>query len=118
MNQLALELPRPQIASGRELRDAGIERSLLSAERKVKGWSETAYGYLLEYLAMHAEAFRGEQVRTFAHARGCPMPAHARAWGGVLVRAAHAGLIAKAGIAQVHNPAAHCANAALWRKVL
>jgi hypothetical protein len=117
-DQLAIDFTRPLIACGREQRDAGIERSLISAERKVNGWSEIAYGYLLEYLATHAEAFRGEQIREAAHALGCPYPAHARAWGAVMMRAAREGKIEKLGIVAVHNPGAHCANAGLWRRVI
>lgn len=120
MNQLplALDKPPPLIATGREQRDTGIERSLRSAERKVNGWSQIAFGYLLEYLATHQNDFRGEEVREFAHGRGCPMPAHPRAWGGVLVRAAREGKIEKVGIVPVHNPGAHCANAGLWKRVI
>lgn len=115
MNQLGLNFAAP---SGREARDAGIERARISTERKTPGWSETAYGYLLEYLATHTGDFRGEQVREFAHGRGCPQPAHKRAWGAVFVRAAREGKIEKVGVVQVENPTAHMANANLWRRVL
>lgn len=117
--QLAIDFEAPPlIASGREQRDAGIERSLLSADRQVKGWSETAFGYLLEFLSGHGGDFRGEEVREFAHAKGCPHPAHPRAWGGVLMRAARQGKIEKVGTVQVKNPTAHMANANLWRRVI
>lgn len=118
MNQLAIDFVAPLQASGRELRDAGIERARSAADRKTLGWSETAFGYLLEFLASHAEAFRGEEVREFAHAKGCPHPAHARAWGSVLMRAARENKIEKIGTVQVKNPAAHMANANLWKRVM
>lgn len=113
--QLGLNFAAP---TGRELRDAGIGQALASAERQMPQWSETAYGYLLEYLATRPGSFRGEQVRGFAHARGCPLPAHLRAWGGVLVRAANRGLIEKVGTGPVLNPIAHCAYANIWRRVV
>ena len=114
MNQFALDFTKA--ATGRELRDLGMQQATTNADRAVLGWSEMAYGYLLEWLAYHAEAFTGEQVREFAMQRGCQEPTHKRAWGGVMMRAARERKIHKIGTAQVTNPKAHMANAALWRR--
>lgn len=103
------------LVAGREARDAGIKRAVDSAERKVAGWSDIAYGYLLEYLARHRSEFAAEQFRAWAELRGLEPPPHARAYGGVMVRGAHAGVIKRVGFVRVSNPKAHCATAALWR---
>lgn len=111
MNQLDL-----QLVSGREARDAGIERALDSAERKVSGWSDIAYGYLLEYLC-HTRRFQVEDFRAWAYRTGLEAPPSERAFGGVILAAKRAGKVRFAGYESVNNPRAHATPASVWERV-
>lgn len=57
------------------------------------------------------------KTRLFAESKGFEVPPHRRAWGGVLVSAARAGIVRKVGHRSVTNPKAHCAVATLWRAI-
>ena len=104
--------------SGRALRDLGMQRASSAAERKIPGWGDRAFGYLLEFVARTPKKFAAEDIREFAHERGLECPPSLRAWGGVLLAAAKRGIIRRVGFAPVRNPRAHCANAAIWERVL
>lgn len=102
--------------SGRARRDLGISRALQHAEKVEPGWQDRALAFLLDYAETH-ETFSGESVRQAS--RGIvPEPPHLRAWGSVIMAGARRGWIRKIGYVQVTNPAAHQANAALWRSVI
>jgi hypothetical protein len=98
---------------GEALRDAGMQSAVDHADKVVENWSEIAYNFLTTYVLNHHQ-FLTEDVRA-ASASSVPLPPHARAWGGVMVRAAKAGIIQKAGYARVKNPLAHCTPATLWQ---
>lgn len=99
-------------------RDKGMRQALNHAERETPAWGDRAYEALKSFLDYHpSEYFFGENVREWASEQELvPDPPHARAWGGVIAKAARSGLIEKQGIGQVSNPKAHKANAAIWRK--
>ncbi len=103
----------PLLPSGRTLRDQGIQRALNHANQAKKNWQEMAFRFLVEYARQHDE-FSGEEVRE-ASRGSVPEPPSLRAWGWPLIRAAKEGIIEQIGYVQVKNPAAHRANAALWR---
>ena len=101
--------------TGRELRDAGIERAATHADRNIPSWTDLAYDFLREYIKTH-QTFMAEDVRT--HSAGVvPPPPSERAWGGVIVRARKAGLISHDGYRKVSNAKAHCTPAAVWRGI-
>ena len=95
-----------------------MEQALSHADQVSPAWRDRAYEVLKAYVEQHPhEQFFGEDVREWAYAQGdLPEPPHARAWGGIIAKAAKAGVIVQHGIGQVKNPKAHRANAAIWMK--
>ena len=57
MNQLSLDF------TGRTLRDLGIQRASNAVERKIPGWGDRAFGYLLEFVARNNTQFAGEDIQ-------------------------------------------------------
>lgn len=101
--------------SGAQLRDAGIETAIKHADQSSDKWSDRAYQLLIQFL-LFKKRFMAEEVRTYANELDFDTPQSARAWGGVISRAAREFLIIKVGICQVKNPKAHMANAAMWER--
>jgi len=102
---------------GGVLRDAGMQQAIDHAEQETPKWSDLALEKVREFVRTYPHLeFMAENVREWSHHKGLPEPPSKRAWGGVMVRAAHQGLIVKIGISQVKNPTAHCANANVWRR--
>ena len=97
--------------TGPELRDKGIKKAVDHAGVE---WADEAYDYLKLYIRRGHE-FMAEDVRRWAKGWLLEDPPSKRAWGGVIRRAANAGLIEKVGIRQVQNQKAHCANANVWK---
>jgi len=103
---------------GIEERDAMIAKALGNADQKnpgVRKWSDRA----LEFVKIYNEksSFLTEDVRVWAHEQGLPEPPSARAWGGVMVRAARAGIIKNSGLFDlVKNKKAHRTPATIWIK--
>lgn len=105
--QYSIEFP-----SGEDLRDEAIQRALDHADQEAEKWSDHAYEFLLKYMEEHP-TFMTEDVR-LASSGIIPEPPSQRAWGGIVRRASQAGLIMSTRTQSVKNPAAHCANAAVW----
>lgn len=105
--------------TGRQLRDAGIQQAVDSANEEVDGWAEMAYGALLAYMKAHPDkTFMAEEVRNYAYKElDLPMPPHCRAWGGVIQRAAREGLIRRVRFDSVKTPSNHMATASVWERV-
>ena len=103
------------LPSGEALKDQGIEKALDHANQTHEIWSERAYGFLLEYLKSHGE-FMTEDVRKASEGI-VKEPPSLRAWGGIIVRAARAGLIKRVDFRNVKNARAHCTPATVWGKV-
>lgn len=101
---------------GRENRDSGMQTAVNHADAISPGWSVRAYSLLQRYLKDYHGEFMAEDFRSFCAQVDFDLPPHARAFGGVINRAAKAGLIRKVRIDQVKNTKAHCANAAVWVK--
>ena len=102
-------------ATGRALRDSGINAALNNADNTHDQWSDRAYGFLLDYIKSNRE-FMTEDVRVASESE-LPAPPDKRAWGGIVVRAAKAGLIQKIGFSHVKNVKAHRTPATVWRVV-
>lgn len=101
--------------TGKELRDDGIRRALQRADDTHGEWKERAYDFLLEYLKGLEGEFMAEEVRV-ASLETIPAPPSNRAWGGIILKAARAGLIRQVGFRSVKNPRAHCAIVGVWCK--
>lgn len=106
---LSLALDR---AASEKNRDQGIDRALENAELHHPAWSDLALDYLKRY---PGKQFMAEEVRVWAHKNGLAEPPHARAWGGVIVKAKKLGLIEHCGYGNVSNPKAHRTPASVWR---
>lgn len=119
-NQINLfDTPAPVIekplATGKELRDRGIERAIIHANEMEEGWSERAFILLKEYIKNNTE-FLAEDFREWSKDR-LIQPAHNRAFGGIFFRARKQNLIKRINCIPVKNPKAHRCLATLWRKV-
>ena len=102
--------------TGQELRDIGIERAVDHANRVVENWSDKAYAFFLMFLDRHQGQFMAEYVRAAA-AGIVPDPPDARAWGGILAKAAKDGKIKSLGYVPQHNPQAHRSPKNVWVKI-
>ena len=104
-----------EINFARKARDKGIAKAERHANQVHERWSDKAYEYLQTFLSMYSGEFLTEEFRAWTIGK-MPQPPHGRAFGGVVQRAAKAGLIVKLGIAQVKNVKAHMANANVWKR--
>jgi hypothetical protein len=86
------------------------------ADRKIPSWSNLAYEKLKAFLIATSGEFMAEDVRTWCWGGNLPEPPSKRAWGGVINRAANAGLIKFVRYAKTTNPKAHLTPANVWRK--
>jgi len=78
---------------------------------------DRAFFYLQRFIQdINGEEFLGEDVRNFAHEQGLQLPPDNRAWGGVMIRAARAGLIKKNGYRVCKNRKAHNSPMTIWQK--
>src|SRR5579862_3887558 len=78
-------------------RDDGIARALTHAESVRMGWNMAADELLLRFLGTVQGGFLAEQFVAYAEKGAFPPPPDARAWGGVIRRAAIAGIIRRVG---------------------
>jgi hypothetical protein len=105
-----------QIDFSRTVTNAGIKRAEDHANKVHGDWSQQAFEFLKIYLRHNKNDFMTEDVRN-ACKGVVPEAPTARAWGAIILKAAHADLIRKVGIRPVKNLRAHRANAAVWRRV-
>lgn len=99
------------------LKEQGIQQALDHANQVHEKWAEAAFAKLCQY-CQHFENgyyFVGEEFRQWAIERGLPVPPSMRAFGGILLRGAKAGLIAKMGHSVTSNPKAHGCFCTLWQ---
>lgn len=102
--------------AARAARDAGIAAAVEHADHVEPKWSDTAYDFLVGYLPS-VETLTSEDVREAS--RGVVSdPPSLRAWGGVFMRAARAGLIERAGYGTARDPKVHCNVVTVWRSLL
>jgi len=89
MSQLAIDF---EAVRERETRREAMNACLDAADRKSPEWSDVAFSFLERYARANEWVF-GEDVTKAAEAWGLVAPNDKRAWGGVYVRAQHAGII-------------------------
>jgi len=107
--------PQLDISFAKQARDKGIKRAKDHADSVHDKWSDIAYEFLKEFIRAQRQPFLAEDFR-MAVADSIPQPPHNRAFGGLFMRAAKAGLIERVGYAPVKNWKAHRANASVWRR--
>lgn len=114
-NQPAVELCDTN-KTGAELAEQGMLHAEQHANIVHEGWSENALEWFVKYIKHFGRGhqFKTEDVRKYAELNGFDVPPSLRAWGAIVLKAAKAGLIKKAGYAQVENAKAHKANCSLW----
>ena len=106
------------MATGQQLKLAGMLHAVDHANQCVENWSEVAYNFLQKY-AKKNQTFLAEEVRNLAEESGeVPYPPSKRAWGGIFNRAKGQGLIKSLGVKQVTNPKAHQAYATHWGSLI
>ena len=105
-----------QSARARTLRDAGMQTAIDHADAVLDAWSERAFAALRRYVGdVHTGAsFTCETVRAYAETQGLPPPPDNRAWGGVMMRGARAGLYRKGTYAPATDPTSHCGPVTVW----
>lgn len=105
----------PPVITGETMRDKGIKKAVDHANEVYNDWNEKAFSFLIIYIQSVNE-FMVEEMRQ-ASTGIVPAPPSLRAWGGIIVRAAKAGLIKKTGFRNVKNIKAHCTPATVWAKI-
>ncbi len=101
----------------RELKNIGIDRAVKKADNDSPGWSDRAYKFFVEkFLLNHNGPFMAEDFRAYCAAVDFDLPANARAFGGVFVRAKANGVIIRVGFKNTKNKKAHLTPATLWRQ--
>ena len=109
MDQITMDFARAQ-------RDAGMARSLASAERATNGWGDIAYAFLLVYARTHP-AFISEDVSDASKTRErFPQPGTDRAWGSVYRRAVREGVIVQDGAGRSRRR--HASICPRWRSLI
>lgn len=98
---------------GRIARDRGIKKA---TDHAGAAWNDKTYQLFIQWVARQSRPFTIEVFRAYA-ADKLPMPPSLRAFGGIAMRAVHAGLIKKVGYTQVTNEKAHRANCSVWQKI-
>lgn len=101
-------------SGGRELAREGMERSAGTQERLAPGWAAGAYRELVRF-AQERQRFTGEEAKAFAYREGLERPRNEGAWGGVVNRAARAGVIEFDGYEVAGSASRHCAPNRRWR---
>lgn len=103
-------------AIARRAAQEGMDRALQGAENKVPRWGDMAYAWLLAYAKKHERFMGWMLVKASALDDGFPTPENEKAWGGVIKRAARAGVIVHAGTAK--DPYRHCNPIPVWRSTV
>jgi len=118
MIQTSFDFDQPILATGEDLKNAGIAKAVDHANTIDPGWSKKAYAVLQEFITVWDGEFMTEDLREYAmKQKGFEAPMSSRAWGGPMVKAKNNGLIVPVGLRPVSNAKAHCANATVWKAV-
>ena len=105
-----------QIDFSKKATEEGIKKALDHANAVSENWGEVAYDFLKGYIEINP-MFMAEDVR-FASQGVVPSPPSQRAWGGIIRKAAEAGLIRSNGQKKVKNAKAHMAFATEWLSLI
>jgi len=101
------------------LRDEGIEMAVNHADAFYRPdafiWRDIAYDFLVKVSKWYAGVWQVEDIRKLAEDKNIPVPPDSRAWGGVIRRAAAAGLVEKVGVQSKASTICHRGFASLWQ---
>ena len=93
MNQLAMPFPAQ---AHKRLRHRKATEATEKATADIPQWADLAYAFLCRFAVEREQPFLTEELRY--RSRGhVPQPENPAAWGGVVLRAARAGVIVRAG---------------------
>lgn len=113
MTQVRIEFNRKKAA---ERRDAGIKKAISHANAVERGWEDMAYEFFVNVFLKHTHGeFQCEDFRKQCEGV-VPNPPHLRAFGGIILKAKHKGLIYSVGAKPVDNPNANRAFSTVWRR--
>jgi len=111
-------IKRPFLLDEETIEKTMVKNNMSETKQSTKfnnEWSATAYSFLLSYM-IDKTSFMIEDVRN-ASAGFIAEPLSKRAWGGIAVRAARAGIIKGMGHENVKNPKAHKTPATIWKVI-
>jgi len=98
-----------------DLRDEGIQLSLMAQEKADSGWADDAAECLWWY-AKFERKFTSEDVRWYSlKVKKMPEPREPRAWGGIFAKALREGWIEHCGYEKSANPQAHLRPVSVWK---
>lgn len=100
-----------------QLADEGMRVAGEHADAVEPDWQARAYACFERYARSHAE-FMTEDVRTWAHEEGLPVPPDGRAWGAVTNRAARLKMVEVARYEKTKIPPAHATPRPVWRSLV
>lgn len=93
----------------------GIEQAVDHADQVSPGWSDRAFEMVKRY--PNVLPFFVQDLREWAHDNGLEDPPSNRAWGGVIKRANHAGLVKFVEYKPKPHEGQHNQPAAVWQKI-
>lgn len=102
-----------QTETASTLAEAGRQAALKTAEGFCRDWGDRALEYIKAFPFVE---FMTEEVRCWAHGAGLPRPVDSRAWGGVMKRAANAGIITRLRYDETRGKQAHGTVCTVWTK--
>lgn len=118
MTQPEFDFNKPDKKKAAQLRDQGIDRAMAGADNNDPGWSDRAYKFFVEvFLRDKNGPFMAEEFRNFCAAADILPSKSQRAFGGIMTRARHAGIIKKVGSKETSMPKSHRTPATLWIQV-
>lgn len=103
------------LSFARQARDKGIQKAVTNADRVHESWSDKVYELFKNFIRGNRCEFMAEDFRESVSGMIDAPPSN-RAFGGIFMRAAKAGLITRVGYAPVKNWKAHRANASVWKR--
>jgi len=101
-----------------DLKQAGMNLALQSAEEKEERWGDRCYTLLVQFLKIHRMNFMTEEFRRWCEqGNRIAEPPSKRAYGAIITRASKAGLITHQGFAATNNAKEHRTPASVWRGI-
>lgn len=115
MKPCTLDLVDMALAESR--RDSAMRIAEAHADTVAPGWPFLAARYLARAMR-EMQRFQTTDFRKWAELRGLPSPPDARAYGGVIRRAAKAGKLVADGYACKADAQAHACPAVVWKVIV
>lgn len=96
----------------------GMTRAVEHADKKVPRWSDMAFEYVMDWLALtdSGSELIAPELREWCYEHGLPRPPSEQSWGWVIKRAKKAGLIVHGGFTTYGDTKMHTQSIMVWRK--